>query len=497
MKIGNWKLEIVILALLLFSWSEYTHAAVTGLTRPSNYLGIVGYWTFDGKDMPQGRANDISGNNNHGSLVGMSTTTHSDGKNASTTAYVAGKIGQGLRFDGVNDYLSIGNSATLQNLPDAGPFSVAFLVRNRSAGNGSSFIGKGTGSNVGWSISVNGGNRNVAMTMQRATTDMNFASPVNSLPTIFSNTWVHATVVYAGGDTASASSIYINGSVTTPTSLANGDGAYQTDTTSDLRIARNSFSGFQNASVDDVRIYNRVLSAGEILQLYNQGQAKIAKTQSPAPCGSGAPLSCGLVGHWTFDGKDTPGRANDISGQGNHGNLVAMSTSTSRVPGKIGQGLKFDGVNDYVKISSDIIGTTALTITAWIKPTASTLSVGTGRIVTNGNVTIFKLASSNRLSFTSNSSNVAVSATNALSGTANTWQFISVTRNESGTANIYLNGTLTGTANQNSGSPIVGTDFEIGAQLAASFFDGSIDDVRVYNRALSPTEVQRLYQLGR
>src|SRR3989344_1624782 len=98
MKIGNWKLKIVILALLLFSWSEYTHAAVTGLTRPSNYLGLVGHWTFDGKDTP-GRALDVSGQANHGNLVSMSTST----------SRAPGKIGQGLRFDGVNDAINTGS----------------------------------------------------------------------------------------------------------------------------------------------------------------------------------------------------------------------------------------------------------------------------------------------------------------------------------------------------------------------------------------------------
>ena len=60
-------------------------------------------------------------------------------------------------------------------------------------------------------------------------------------------------------------------------------------------------------------------------------------------------LNSGLVGHWTFDGANiTNGRINDISGQGNHGNTVSIATSTFYTVGKIGQGLNFDGVDDYV-----------------------------------------------------------------------------------------------------------------------------------------------------
>src|SRR3990167_2487721 len=86
-------------------------------------------------------------------------------------------------------------------------------------------------------------------------------------------------------------------------------------------------------------------------------------------------LKSGLVGHWTFDGKDlNTGAAMDASGQGNHGALVNMSTSTSRVPGKFGQGLKFDGVDDKVNLTSTT-GTANLnnyTISAWFRTTAST-----------------------------------------------------------------------------------------------------------------------------
>ena len=62
----------------------------------------------------------------------------------------------------------------------------------------------------------------------------------------------------------------------------------------------------------------------------------------------------GLIGHWTFDGIDmVGGKAWDISGSGNHGTLTNISTSTFYTKGKIGQGLNFDGSDDYVSLSSD------------------------------------------------------------------------------------------------------------------------------------------------
>jgi hypothetical protein len=67
-------------------------------------------------------------------------------------------------------------------------------------------------------------------------------------------------------------------------------------------------------------------------------------------------LSTGLVGWWTMDGKDTPwtsataGTTLDSSGNGNTGTLTSMNRATSPVAGKIGQGLNFDGVDDYIII---------------------------------------------------------------------------------------------------------------------------------------------------
>ena len=61
----------------------------------------------------------------------------------------------------------------------------------------------------------------------------------------------------------------------------------------------------------------------------------------------------GLVGYWSFNGADmnwSTGQALDRSGNSNNGTTTNMSTTTSPVPGKVGQALKFDGVDDYVSV---------------------------------------------------------------------------------------------------------------------------------------------------
>src|SRR3989344_6225006 len=90
-------------------------------------------------------------------------------------------------------------------------------------------------------------------------------------------------------------------------------------------------------------------------------------------------LQSGLVGHWTFDGNSvstggTAGSWKDMSGQGNHGTPTGF-TSTTTVPGKLGQALTFDGVNDYVNVGGTRTLTSA-TFVAWVKRTGSVAWAG-------------------------------------------------------------------------------------------------------------------------
>jgi Concanavalin A-like lectin/glucanases superfamily len=100
--------------------------------------------------------------------------------------------------------------------------------------------------------------------------------------------------------------------------------------------------------IDDVRVYNRALSATEIKQLYNLGAANVGH--------SNAMISNGLVGYWTFDGKDTnwtTGQTRDLSVNGNNGSLAFMSTSSSPTIGKIGQALNFVGsCSNYITMGN-------------------------------------------------------------------------------------------------------------------------------------------------
>ena len=199
-----------------------------------------------------------------------------------------------------------------------------------------------------------------------------------------------------------------------------------------------------------------------------------------------------LVGCWLFN--DTPplvGKTLDVGGNRNNGTLAG---DTYVVAGKFGPALSFDGIDDSVNITSgQVVGSGAATICAWIYPESWGLN-GSGRLVDNGKVLFYISAINSTFRFSSDGGiNTTVSASSAIS--FNTWYFLCVTRNSLGIANLYRNGILSGTADQTSGIPANGTtNLYIGNRSAADRpFDGTIDNVMIWNRVLTPSEIVHLY----
>ncbi len=225
----------------------------------------------------------------------------------------------------------------------------------------------------------------------------------------------------------------------------------------------------------------------------------------PATALASAPTS-GLVGYWNMD-EGTGTTANDSSGNGNNGMLV---NGPVWVVGKVGSGaLSFDGSNDYVTTSdiSVMDSQSAFTVSAWVKLNSTAINQtvsgkwdgSAGLFFQTGNA----CGGGDDISFGFSGGYVC---TNANLLKAGQWQHWAGVFDNSLGANkhrIYLNGVQQSTTNFGSPDIITSTgastaNFEIGDNNALNrFLNGSLDDVRVCNRALSAQEIQKLYQLGR
>lgn len=208
-------------------------------------------------------------------------------------------------------------------------------------------------------------------------------------------------------------------------------------------------------------------------------------------------LSKGLIGHWSFDGVDIAGNTSNGSSVQRHNGTLANGLRSAG--GKIGQAVEFQGGADYVDTGSDFISIKAMTLSAWAYA-RSNGGLSNGRIWDNG-ATILKIPNTDRFAF---SSDGLVTAASSESGSLNlnTWIHVVVTRTSTGVANFYINGTLSGTANQHSGTPMAGVgNVSIGNGTPADRidvgWDGLIDEVRIYNRVLTTDEITHLYNMGR
>jgi hypothetical protein len=217
-----------------------------------------------------------------------------------------------------------------------------------------------------------------------------------------------------------------------------------------------------------------------------------------------APNNLGLVGYWSFeDGKLT--KATDFSGKGNTGTLTNMDSATDWVSGKAGKALDYDGADDYLQISESatVSPTAAITVSQWIYPTAAGSAGGDLGPIWKGNVASgvdqsygFLWLASRIISFRIGSASGidSLDAVGALP--LDTWTHV-VGVYTGTTKLIYINGVLSdSSATSITAIKDTSQDLYIGGTFATSnyrYFTGKIDETRIYNRALSATEVAALY----
>ncbi len=204
-----------------------------------------------------------------------------------------------------------------------------------------------------------------------------------------------------------------------------------------------------------------------------------------------------LVSWWPGDGN-----ADDIVG-GNDGTLMNGATFAA---GKVDQAFSFDGVNDFVQIPNAALNNMpAGTIDMWIFPTANgTAAFGFGKTwfakqhnnVNSYAIFAFKSPTDSRALFHLN--NQAPDVVGATPLTLNTWHHVAATWDGS-FIRVYVDGVQEGVVASSASLPSdLGSVTSIGAWTGDgnSFFKGRIDEVETFNRALTQSEIQAIFNAG-
>ncbi len=203
------------------------------------------------------------------------------------------------------------------------------------------------------------------------------------------------------------------------------------------------------------------------------------------------------IGYWPLDA--TSGAvAVDATGNGNNGTVVGATWNTN---GEVNGCLSFNGANNYVQISNTISGD--FSIVFWVK---STQTAGTGKWwqgdgLVDGDVSAVAndfgtSLLGGKFAFGVGNPDTTIVSTSSIND--GVWHECVATRvRSSGTMSLYVDGNLQVTGTGNTNSLTASASLRFGQILSGGgFFNGSLDEIKIYNRALGNNEVSALYNNG-
>jgi alpha-mannosidase len=252
-------------------------------------------------------------------------------------------------------------------------------------------------------------------------------------------------------------------------------------------IATTSATSFSNTGLSPQTTYTYTVAAVD-------AATNVSASSSPASATTAAlPTGTGLVGAYRFGEGAGPTTA-DVSGNGNGGTLVNGAAWTTA--GKFGGAINFDGVDDHVRVadSSSLDLGSKGTIEAWVRLDrvnrwASVVAKGNTNTDPSHNYAL-ELANSGRWLCVLGNGVSAIALRSSSAPQTNRYYHVACVWNGS-TVQLYVDGALNATAAQsltpavNAGPLYIG---QFGGN--ADRLDGIVDEVRVYNRALTQAEIQ-------
>lgn len=444
----------------------------------------------------------------------------SNGNNATlyNGANITSDNGGVMNFDGVDDYARIPISNSLNSVKNGYTLSVWFyttVTADTMIVNNHIQAATSVGSVSGSIINTTTAGMLVFQTRINNTCCQTLGSSGYNV-----NQWTHVLMTYDGA----IKKLYKNGFLL-GTQVASGD----LNMINDLFIGINADTFRLNGTVSlpfngkigPVRMFNRALTSVEATKEYNLFRNRYiasSPTASAAIIKKAEIVKSGLVLNLDAGDKNSyPGYGlvwNDLSGRGSQGKLVSNPTFSERGEASY---FTFNGSSQYVFVGSPVPAplnlTTGVTICAWINPAANNSGLyqiaGTqydtggfrgATLLLDGRTTpVGKM----HFQIGNGTSWAAIeNPTNAVTVATGTWTYVCATWSTGNAGRCYFNGVEDPVLYQNRHvgpiSNVAGSEFSIGRQSdAGRYFNGSIACVQVYNRALSPGEIDQNFQATR
>ncbi len=420
--------------------------------------GLLGHWKLD--ESSGTIADDSGSSDNEGTLKNFPSSPDPSPWESD------GHIDGALRFDGTDDYVITG----YKGIPGRQARTCAAWIRTPCASSASEMDILYWGENNSgerWRISLDPASNEAYLKVD--VLDGHKIGTTN----VADGQWHHVAVTWENDGTPDITDakLYVDGVLeTVPSDLNHNINTSTSTDADDVSIGKSVEEEYFKGLIDDVQIYGRALDGLEVSELaYN-----------PDP-GS----------HWKFEQN-----AKDSTGD-NDGSEKPTSplTYVERLPGNYS--VQLDGTDDYVEITNykGITGDQARTCSAWIKTTTLGVITHWGLNVLGGRwTTVVDSAGHLREEV----------GGGALVGTTvvddGAWHHVAVVSDGTDLENVllYVDGkreTLTTTASRTINTQASG-DVIIGAFSGSLYFDGYIDDVRIYGRAIGGMEILELAAIG-
>lgn len=499
----RWKKLCAAALAVTMVMGNLTYGAPRSLgTSPARAVsddGLVFYSNFD-----DSAVTDLSGEGNHGTITGG--VTFVDGIRGKAL-YVNNTGGQaGSDDNDAGQYVDLGNNLKF----GTGDFTLSLWLKTDEHGSSNSAImgnkNYKNGNNVGFAI----GN----FTGEASGPDVraNFSGTGSSrveLKGIRANddTWHHLAVVF---DRDGEMTVYMDGARDSSTNMAGHSGkTADTGLPVVLGAGGNKKNGMSRCALDEVRMYTRALSAGEVQDLYRDVMDGDGMT---------ALINDGLVMHSTFDQDSvTASQITDVTGRGNNGTVMGGPTYEKGVRGNAisfqngaAAGKDNEPVGQYVTYGQKkdlMFGTSDFSLSFWMKTKnhgQNNAAILSNKNYASGNNVGWAFGNYNNANDVDVRMNLATTSKTRveikkISANDDQWHHVVGTCDRDGNMTVYLDGEKYSSASMAAykGETVdTGLDFILGASgnKCNGLSDCLVDELRVYNKVLASSAVKTIYE---